>query len=108
MFIFLKIPSVEKEARDQTHLSTEGFPAIAYESLASSRVHLFVNLREFAGELTSSWPPARVEGRVWAALLGQDPANPANLADPANPANRASVPECAFWSNPPPHGLLIL
>ena len=28
------------------------------------------DLREFACELTSSWPPARVEGRVWAALLG--------------------------------------
>ena len=55
-------------------------------------------LREFACELTSSWPPARVEGRVWGArgaLLGQDPPNP------VNPVNPASVPECVFWSNTP-------
>ena len=46
-------------------------------------------------ELTSSWPSARVEGRVWAALLGKDPLNP------ANPLNPLSVPECVFWSNSP-------
>ena len=51
---------------------------------------------EFACELTSSSPPARVEGRVWAALLGKDPPN---LPNPANPANPPSVPECVFWSN---------
>ena len=51
-----------------------------------------IDLREFACELTSSWPPARVEGRVWGALLGQDP---------LNPVNPASVPECVFWSNTP-------
>ena len=32
-------------------------------------------LREFACELTSSWPPARAEGMVWDALLGQHLAN---------------------------------
>ena len=58
-------------------------------------------LREFACELTSSWPPARVEGRVWGALLGQDPANPVNPVNPLNPVNPASVPECVFWSNTP-------
>ena len=47
----------------------------------------FANLREFACELTSSWPPTRMEGRVLAALLGQNPLNLANLA---------SVPECVF------------
>ena len=49
-------------------------------------------MREFACELTPTWPPVRVEGRTWAALLGQDR---------ANPANRASVHECVFWSNTP-------
>ena len=49
-------------------------------------------LREFACEVTSSWPPARVEGSVWAARLGQDPAN---LANPL------CVPECVFWTNAP-------
>ena len=57
--------------------------------------HCLGNLREFACELTSSWPPVRVEGRVWAALLGKDPANP------LNPLNPVSVPECVFWSNTP-------
>ena len=37
----------------------------------------------------------RVEGRVWAALLGKDPLNL------PNPANLASVPECVVWSNTP-------
>ena len=39
-----------------------------------------------------------MEGRVWDALLGQDPADPAN---PVNPLNPLSVPECAVWSNTP-------
>ena len=46
------------------------------------------DLREFACELTSSWPPPRVEGRVWAALLGWDP---------PNPANPLSVPACVCF-----------
>ena len=58
-------------------------------------------MREFACQLTSSWPPARVEGRVRAAVLGRDPANPANPASPANPVNPLRVPECVFWSNTP-------
>ena len=43
----------------------------------------------------NSWPAARVEVRVWGALLGQNPANQ------VNPLNRLSVPECVFWSNTP-------
>ena len=44
-----------------------------------------------------------MEGRVWAALLGQDQLNP------ANPVSRASVPECVFWSKATVlHVLLIL
>ena len=39
---------------------------------------------ELACQLTSSWPPARAEERVWAALLGEDLAN---LPNPANLAN---------------------
>ena len=37
-----------------------------------------------------------MEGRAWAAVLGQDPANRAN---PLNPANPVSVPECVVRSN---------
>ena len=48
-------------------------------------------MRELACQLTSSWPPTRVEGRVW-ALLG--PAR-ANSANPVNPVNRVRVPECS-------------
>ena len=44
----------------------------------SSANNMFFSFEEFASELTSSWPLARVEGRVWAALLRQDPANPPN------------------------------
>ena len=56
----------------------------------------FANLMEFACELTSSWPPARVEGRVLAALLSQDPANPANTVNLTDLLNPLSVPECLF------------
>ena len=44
------------------------------------------DLREFACELTSSWPPARVEGRVLATVSGPlplDPLDPVDLVDPA-------------------------
>ena len=54
-------------------------------------------MRKFACKLTSL-TPARVEGRVWAALLGKDPLNPAN---PLNPLNPLSVPECVFWGGAP-------
>ena len=47
-----------------------------------------------ARKSTSSWPLVRVEGRVWAALLGQNLANLLNLVNPV------SVPECLFWNNP--------
>ena len=56
------------------------------------------NLREFACQLTSSWPLARMEWRVWAALLGQDPVNPFNTFNQASPVRD---PECVFWSNAP-------
>ena len=49
-----------------------------------------LNLREFACQLTPSWPRERVDGRVWAALLDK---NPVNLA---NPVNSLRIPECVF------------
>ena len=54
-----------------------------------SSAFLDYRLREFACELTSSWPPAREERRVWAALLGKDP------------LNLVSVLEYVSWSNTP-------
>ena len=41
-----------------------------YRLFAGIVFFLDCRLREFACELTSSWFPAHVEGRVWAALLG--------------------------------------
>ena len=61
------------------------------------------SLRDFArhpGPLrVRIWPPAREEGRVWAAPLEQDPANPPNPPNPVNPVNPLSVPECVIWNN---------
>ena len=34
-----------------------------------------------------------MEGRIWDALLGQDPLHP------VNPVNPLSVPECMYWSS---------
>ena len=76
-------------------------PQCPEEARVPRSATLNFSLREFACELTSSWPPALVEGRVWAALVGQNPANRVNLIHPLKPANPVSVPECAFWRNSP-------
>ncbi len=42
----------------------------------------YTNLREFACELTSSWPLARVEGRSEPQSLTPDPLDPVDPVDP--------------------------
>ena len=41
---------------------------------------MLLDLREFACELTSSWPPARVEGGIPAAVRVPSPRNPGDCA----------------------------
>ncbi len=45
---------------------------------------IIFHLREFACGLTSSWPPARVEGRVLATVSGPLPVDPMDPVDPVD------------------------
>ena len=76
--VWLLAPTWHLKAHNISQMMTVPIAATWEET-----IHLL--LREFARQLTSSWLPTRAEGRVWAALLGQDPANPVNSANPRNP-----------------------